>query len=360
MKPATRNHPAGIALIIVMISITVLSILAAGFAYSMKVETKLARNAGSETELTWLGLSGVELARYVLAQQMAIAQEPWDALNQKWAGGPGSFLSSNNPLAFISLENYELGNGRFTVKITDLERKFNINQANEDALEQALRLVGVDPGDFTLIVGSILDWIDPDDSTHLGGTESDYYQSLEIPYYAKNRPMDDLSELLLIRGVSPEIYWGGGVTDHRPAAFQNRLGIVRPFSATAPGNVGLVDLFTPVSSGKINLNTASLITLQMLPLVDENIAAEIIRLRSGPDGVDGNEDDTPFANPGEGLRAAGLSNQAVGLVMRFCDVRSRTFEVSVDAEIGGYHRQFQALLVRNSPRDVQTLGFSWK
>ena len=54
-----------------MISIMVLTILAAGFAYSMRVETKLARNANSEAELEWLGRSGVEYARWVLANSRA-------------------------------------------------------------------------------------------------------------------------------------------------------------------------------------------------------------------------------------------------------------------------------------------------
>jgi len=44
MKMIPRQRTSGIALIIVMICITVLSILAAGFAYAMKVETKLAMN----------------------------------------------------------------------------------------------------------------------------------------------------------------------------------------------------------------------------------------------------------------------------------------------------------------------------
>lgn len=358
MRTAARQNQTGIALIIVMISITVLSILAAGFAYSMKVETKLAQNANSETELTWLGLSGVEFARYVVAQQLTIAQEPYDSLNQKWAGGPGSMNTSNNVLAGISLENYELGNGRFSVKIADLERKVNINSANEAMLEQALRLVGVDAGDFSAIAGSVLDWIDPDNNTHIGGTESDFYQTLDPPYYAKNKPIDDLSELLLVRGVTPDIYWGGASANHQPAAFQNKLGLLRPNSAIA-FPVGLVDIFTPISSGRININTASVTTLQMIPVVDENIASEIIRLRSGPDGADGTEDDTPFRNVDE-LRTAGINNQMAPLIRQVCDVRSRTFEVQVDAEIGSYKRQFFAILGRNSNRDVQVLSFYWK
>src|SRR5262245_37163073 len=103
MKFGCKESRDGIALIIVLIAITALSILAAGFAYSMKVETKLAQNANSEAELIWLGRSGVEYARYVLAQQLQFGAEPFDSLNQKWAGGPGSAMASNSVLAGIQM-----------------------------------------------------------------------------------------------------------------------------------------------------------------------------------------------------------------------------------------------------------------
>lgn len=359
MKLRLPRTSAGIALIIVMISITVLAILAAGFAYSMKVETRLAQNANSETELMWLGLSGVEKARWILAQQLSIAQEPYDALNQVWAGGPGSMNTSNSPLAGVTLD-FQLGNGTARLKITDLERRANINVADEFMLEQALRLVGVDAGDFSLIVGSILDWIDPDDNTHIGGTESQFYESLDPPYYAKNKPIDDLSELLLINGMTPAIYWGGVATEQpRRAYFQNQPGFAAVSGGEVSYAVGFVDLFTPISSGRININTASLTTLQMI-LVDENIAAEVIQLRSGPDGVDGTEDDTPFRNAGELINVPGISRQAVAQLQRICDVRSRTFEVQVDVDVNGYKRQFVAIVGRNSPRDLPVLSFHWR
>jgi hypothetical protein len=75
--------------------------------------------------------------------------------------------------------------------------------------------------------------------------------------------------------------------------------------------------------------------------------------------VDGTEDDLPFRNAGELINAI-PSAQIVGQLQRYCDVRSRTFEVQVDAEVGGYKRQFIAILGRNSPRDVQVLSFYWK
>lgn len=357
----TRSRQSGIALIVVMIAVTVLSILAAAFAYSMKVETKLAQNANSETELIWLGRSGVEYARWILAETLKC---PYDSLHQKWAGGPGSMCETNGVLANISLRDYRLGDGKFSVTITDLERKYNINIADQVALEQALRLVGVDAGDSAAISGSILDWIDQDSNTKIGGTETSYYESLNPPYEAKNQPLDDLSELLLVRGVTPEIYWGGAATNHSLAAFQNRQGRRGAGLNMNSYGIGLAELFTPLSNGRININTASQTTLQMIPFVDPEIAARIIEFRSGFDGAEGTEDDTPAESPaaiGGLLLSAGLNQQLVAMAAGRCTVRSSTFEVRVDAEVAGYQRQFFGILGRGaSPRDVPVLSFFWK
>ncbi|MBI3848909.1 MAG: general secretion pathway protein GspK [Verrucomicrobia bacterium] len=355
MKIVKGPPQQGIALIIVMVTIFVLAMLAGGFAYSMKVETKLARNAQNEAELEWLGRSGVELARYILAQQMAIPSEPYDSLNQKWAGGPGGFGDTNSILADISLENNELGNGRFSLKIVDQERKFNINAADEMLLRQALILIGVDAADSSTIIDSILDWRDPDDDTHLSGWESNDYLALARPYAAKNGPIDDLSELLLIHGVTPEMYWGAGSTNYPPTVYQPRLpGGLAP-GAPPSYPIGFADLFNTVSDGRLNINTASATALQMIPGIDENTAQGIITTRAGPDGVDGTEDDIPFRSPGELINVPGLNRQIVGQLARYFNVRSSTFEVQVDAEIDQYKRQYIALLRRNNPRDVQVL-----
>ena len=365
MKIVPQKQPRGIALIIVMVTIFVLAVLAGAFAFSMKVETKLARNASYETELEWLGRSGVELAKYVLALQANSPNEPYDSLNQVWAGGPGSVLSSNSPLSSITLKDhkFKLGNGTFQVTVTDLERKFNINAVvnTPDILNQAFILMGVDAAEYPQIIASIQDWVDTDDDPHIGGAESDYYEGLKPAYLAKNGPIDDLSELLLIKGITPEIYWGSGSTNvPQPtvAAPQN------PFSsATVMSNtVGLVDLFTPISSGKLNLNTVSAQTLQLIPGLDQNMASTIILLRVGPDGVDGTEDDTPFG--GAGGRVGDALRQATGsgggpLASLFTD-RSSTFEVQVDVEISGYHKHYVAIIGRNSAQDIQTLVFREK
>jgi general secretion pathway protein K len=347
----------GIALVIVMISITVLAILAGGFAYAMKVETKLARNANNENELEWLGRSGVEYARWILAQQMMIPQEPYDGLNQVWAGGAGGIGTSNSALADVQKE-VKLGNGSFTWKIRDLESKYNINVAPESVLQQGLMVMGVDAGAFPPIVGAILDWIDPDDKPHIEGTESDYYQGLTPPYEAKNGPIDDLSELLLIRGITQEMYWGGVSTNHPTSAVQRKLAPGGASQQAMGFPVGLVDLFTPMSSGKININTASASVLQLIPGMDATMAQGIVGAREGED--DGSGLTGPYRTVDQIRRVPEVNLQVARLIQQFCDVRSRTFEVQVDAQINGYTRTFYAVIGRNNPRDIQILTFYWK
>src|SRR5262249_31948191 len=150
-----------------------------------------------------------------------------------------------------------------------------------------------------------------DNDTHLSGWESNDYLALAKPYGAKNGPIDDLSELLLIHGVTPEMYWGSNSTNHMPSIYESRGLGGRAAGAQPPYSVGLVDLFNTISGGQININTASATALQMIPGIDENIAQGIITTRAGPDGVDGTEDDLPFRSAGELINVPGLNRQVV-------------------------------------------------
>jgi general secretion pathway protein K len=346
---------AGIALVMVMIAIAVFSILATALWFSMKVETQLAFKANNEEQLLWLGRSGVEYARWILAQQLTIANEPYDSLNQIWAGGSGE---TNSALAGVSLDNYQVGDGTVSLKIIDLDRFININAAPQPEIQQALTVMGVDADSISVVSDSILDWIDADDAPRVAGAESDYYQSLTPPYYAKNAPIDDLSELLLVKGVTPEMFYGPDLTNNS-APQRPKLGFGNAPGQTPEYPFGLKDIFTPLSSGRININTADTNVLQMIPGADAAIAANIIQQRAGPDGVDGTEDDVPYRNVGE-LAAAGVNAQIIQQLGNFCDVRSRTFEVHVIAKIGQSQREFVATLLRNSGTDIQILGFYWK
>ncbi len=250
----------------------------------------------------------------------------------------------------MAVENpVHVGDGSFTWKIIDLERKANINTASDTMIQQALTLMDVDPNSLAIVSDSILDWISPAGPARVAGAESDYYQGLAVPYYAKNAPIDDLSELLLVRGIldHPEIYWSGAATNHEPAQFQHKLGL-----GTAPGQstgngLSLTNFFTPFSNGKVNINTADTNVLAMVLGGDAVMAASIVQQRAGPDGVDGTEDDVPFQNASQ--------------YGPLCDVHSHTFEVHITAQYGtAPPREYVAILGRISGQNIQVLNFYWK
>lgn len=360
MKITINRKPRGMAIFIVLICLAVLVGMAAIFSYNMKVETKLAYNSNNETDMEWLGRSGFEYAKWILALEMTLPgrAQQFTALNQKWAGGTGE---TNDVLAGISLTDVPCGDGKFSIKITDTERKFNINSVafNEALMNEALIQVGVDASEIPEIIACIQDWIDPDEEMHANGAESDYYLAQDPPYSAKNAPLDDISELLLIKGISPEIYWGPNSTNHPPIPLLQKNSItpggVNP--TTPLISVGLADIFTTVSNGKLNINTCSETELRMIGM-DEATAQHIISLRAGPDGQDGNEDDVPFDNTGEVINA-GVPPQMVQLFTQYLTTISSTFEVRVDVEIGQSKRRYYGLLRRNSPSDIQLLNMRW-
>jgi len=66
-----------------------------------------------------------------------------------------------------------------------------------------------DESEALKIIDAIIDWIDNDDNeNNNNGAESGYYLSLSPAYSARNAPIVYLEELLLIRGMTEEIFSG--------------------------------------------------------------------------------------------------------------------------------------------------------
>jgi hypothetical protein len=86
----------------------------------------------------------------------------------------------------------------------------------EDSGRQLLMAL---PGMTEEIADAILDWIDEDDEPREYGAEADYYANLQPPYAPKNGPLDTVEELLLVRGVLPQLLFG---------ADANRNGMIDP------------------------------------------------------------------------------------------------------------------------------------
>jgi general secretion pathway protein K len=342
---------SGVAVIFVLIAITVMSIMAGLFAYSMKVETRLAANANNDEQLLWIGRAGIERARWILALE---GQVPFTDKNQIWAGGPGEGPETNSALNGISLDNFPVGEGTVSLKMTELESKININRADTPLIQQALTAMGVDANSLSVVADSIQDWVDTDDATRTAGAESDYYQGLTPPYYAKNAPMDDISELLLVKGVTLAMFKGGSATNDMGAAFQHHhLGFGSAPGETPDYPFGLQDVFTPFSSGQINVNTADENVLQCLPGLDTTSVQNIIKFRSGEGGADGSG---AFMSLSQLQPLVGQA--AMAQIGRYCTVRGSTYEVHATAQIGDYKREYIAVLFRNGP-SVQVVSFHW-
>lgn len=354
-----KHHRHGFALIIVMLAIFILATMAATLAFSMKVETKLASTTNDDQQMIWMGRSGAELARWVLVQEASIPGEPYDSLNQLWSGGAGTIGESNSPLMGVSLSGYPLGNGTISLKIVDLERYANINTAPAPLLQQALTVMGVDADDISIVSDSIQDWVQAGDSPRVAGAKNDYYQNLNPPYDCKEAPIDDMGELLLVRGISdhPEIYYGGSPTN--APQFKHQLGFANSADQGAPPDYpfGLKDVFTPFSTGQININTADANVLQLIPGVDTNSVAGILQYRAGPSGDETGPDATPFQNVGQ-LQAAGISPAVANAMSRYCTVRSSTFKVTITTKIGQDSRDFYAILFRKGS-NVSIVDFYW-
>jgi general secretion pathway protein K len=79
---------------------------------------------------------------------------------------------------------------------------------------------------------AIKDWIDADDEVTGDGAEGGYYAGLDRPYTAKNASLDCIEELLMVKGVTRELFYGTAET------------------------AGLAQCLTVPGDGMININTA--------------------------------------------------------------------------------------------------------
>jgi type II secretory pathway component PulK len=225
--------------------------------------------------------------------------------------------------------------------------------ATPEVLQQALMLAGAQGGEIGAISSAIVDWIDADDNEGVNGAESPYYQSQDPPYFAKNGPMDDLSELLKVRGVTKEMYYGTESNDaggEAQGSFQRRDRLGRLVQGTTP-TVGLCKVFTTFSSGrKANVNTARTEVLQALGF-DEAMAVELVRRR----------DEAPFTSVNELKgQVEQMAPQFLPIVDNWCEARGSIFEVEITPKVG-FRRTFHAIIgPGNNPREMQVFSFFWK
>ena len=127
--------------------------------------------------------------------------------------------------------------------VDDEGSKININTANRDTLMKL-------PGMTSDVADAIIDWRDTDEQAGAGGAETEYYQSLQPPYRCKNGPFETAEELLLVKGITPELLYGydtnhNGVLDEEElaAAGGSTLDASQDGSASPRGLLPFVTIY---------------------------------------------------------------------------------------------------------------------
>lgn len=94
-------------------------------------------------------------------------------------------------------------------------RKTNLNQASDAQIrDRIIQWLGEDRFDEAeQLADAILDWRDPDDLTRTNGAEADDYEAQGLDYKPSDGPFNLLTELLLVRGVTGELFWGDPIQE---------------------------------------------------------------------------------------------------------------------------------------------------
>ena len=168
-----------------------------------------AMQIGAETRLQ--GEEQIHLLRKSQAMHLAIGgcYEALARLGQALPTGLERKQEDNwQPDGRPHLIEYETGEA--VVLVEAESRKLNVNLAQPDQLKRALLRTGLDDAAAEQLADVIADFVDQDDLQRLHGAEKDRYAQLGLPYGPFNGPLLSLDQLLLVPGVSSQLFYGHG------------------------------------------------------------------------------------------------------------------------------------------------------
>ncbi len=267
----------GMAILITLTIIALLIVTTLELNRQARSAVLSAATTRDRITLSEITSSAVNLAMAMLVKDKEVSTI--DSVQEDWADTE-KIKELLNDVAFeegsltLSISD-ELGRIQVNalVKYPDVQ---NFNQPQRSLMDRFLRLAlssnetteDIDPA--TTILNSMKDWLDSGDDdaiTGLSGAESDYYEDLDPPYRCKNGMITHLSELILIKGIIPEVYYGS----------EDTPGISKYVTVNGITDGGGN---TATFTGKININTAELPVLTaLLPEENQDLAQAIFDYR---------------------------------------------------------------------------------
>lgn len=196
------------------------------------------------------------------------------------------------------------------------------NPARLELLRKYLEVKGIDLNERDHMIDTLLDWVDPDNLVRLNGAEQDG------DYHPANSLLTRVDDVKQIRG------WG-------------------EFCAQP----GWDDGFTVNSTGPVDLAWAPRDLLLALPGMNEQTVEQFMQLRTGPDGIDGTEDDAPLKTPEDYRVALGLNADQWKQLAPLVGFRDQVVRIVSTGRSGNVTRVVQ-MVVRKSGIIPQLI--TWK
>ncbi len=364
---------SGYVLIIILIMTTLLVSIAGEFIVVAQINIGYGQKLKNHLRANYLAKSGIQLCQFILYADLK-------GLSGEMITGRATDkeIDSYNDVWAINVPDLPIAEGSLKLKIIDENSKINMSVfANEFTERTKFYLFAQNffmnmglPMDFADIIH---DWVDIDESRMPYGAESqDFYLTVKPEYPSKNNAMDSIDEMLMLKDMTPEIYYGmgGGNTE----AEKNEQNLVdnnrgdtdlsmdkieemagesaakkisvreKNLETTAIGKEksrSLSDYFTVYGDrqdytsefNKININTASYRVLSALTdKMTPDIVTEIIRRRLAQ----------PFKSVDE-IKDLGLDSTVTDRL----SVKSSVFKIIATATIDGVQAKITAVYNRN-------------
>jgi general secretion pathway protein K len=253
----------GVALIMVLWVIAILSVVALEFCFAMRTEIHITNNYKDDLQLYAMAEGGVQrtILELIYKHDPGVQQVRKTQKSEEVPADKKEWVADGRPY-LIPFEQ-----GTCEIKVVSEAGKVNINIVSESMLRKIIEPLGLEEEARDIVVDSILDWRDPNDFHRVNGAEDEYYQSLKEPYHCKNGNLDSVEELLLVRGVTPDLFYG-------------RNGLKKEEGEKKVDRIGLQDLFSIYSTGEqVDINSATPVVLKVVLGIPVEVSQQMVKAR---------------------------------------------------------------------------------
>lgn len=199
-----RAGIGGSALVAVLWCLVVLEVVVIGMLRAGRLELRVVKNHGDLIQAHYLALAGIEKAKALIYRETRDLEAAGKSHGSTLWENPEAFKDAplgRGMFRVIRGARKDEGGARLIYGLRDEESRLNVNHASAEELK---KLPGMTDG----AAAAILDWRDGDSRVTPGGAEGEDYAALSPPYRPRNGPLWTLRELLMVRGVDPQLLLG--------------------------------------------------------------------------------------------------------------------------------------------------------